>query len=163
MVRNLLICCGIFSYILSICFFIKRCSAIRCKRALFYSLIHPPAILIAGYLTFKISETRLEYGDFLFPLSLTSTGCIYLLYSWLYLYDGAFFLLLPYAHLLDIIKGAPRQKCEELVSKWTLPPNPEEGYLVRIVQYCTVVFPLFVIGVFFLYYFTEVINNLFLK
>jgi hypothetical protein len=105
----------------------------------------------------------LRYGDSLLPFSLSYTGYVGLLILWLYLYDGSFFLLSPYAHILDILKGTSQGKYEELVSKWTLPTAPNEGYLVRMVQFFTLVYPLFVMGIFFSTFFTEGINSLFLR
>jgi hypothetical protein len=154
---------GIASYIISLCYFLKRRSAIRYRRALLYALIYPPAILIACFFAFKIREIRWRYGDSLLPFSLSYTGYTGLIILWLYLYDGSFFLLSPYAHILDILKGTSQGKYEELVSKWTLPTAPNEGYLVRMVQFFTLVYPLFVMGIFFSTFFAEGINNLFLR
>jgi hypothetical protein len=161
--RSFLILWGIASYIISLCYFLKRRSAIRYRRALLYALIYPPSILIACFFAFKIGEIRWRYGDSLLPFSLSYTGYTGLLLLWLYLYDGSFFLLSPYAHILDIIKGTSQGKFVELVSKWTLPTAPNEGYLVRIVQFFTLVYPLFVMGIFFSTFFAEGINNLFLR
>jgi len=101
--RSLLIWWGIASYIISLCYFLKRRSAIRYRRALLYALIYPPAILIACFFAIKIEEISWKNGDSLLPFSLSYAGYTGLLILWLYLYDGSFFLLSPYAHLGDIL------------------------------------------------------------
>jgi hypothetical protein len=101
--RSFLIWWGIASYIISLCYSLKRRSAIRYRRALLYALIYPSAILIACLFAFKIGEIRWRYGDFLLPFSLSYTGYVGLLLLWLYLYDGSLFLLSPYAHHWDIL------------------------------------------------------------
>jgi hypothetical protein len=94
---------------ISLCYFLKRRSAIRYRRALLYALIYPPSILIACFFAFKIGEIRWRYGDSLLPFSLSYAGYVGLLLLWLDLYDGSLFLLSPYAHLGDILLHSLRR------------------------------------------------------